>query len=200
MAKTRISVATQFVIGYLLGSLLVAGLIIHHLVSDAATQLTHEVTKKGEAVTRLFARNLVNPLYHLDVDWMQNAIGHVQTLEDVREVLVFNEAAMAITDGTVANPRLGESVPGAAEVIASRPDRPRVVTEPERLRFTLPVMLGDKILGGVRLDLSLSTARAKTARMLSELVVLAAALILLGALPVWLVTHFLIKPLVFGDA
>ena len=200
MPKTRIPVATRVVLGYLLGSTLLAGLIIHHLVTDAAAQLTHEVTKKGDAVTRLFARSLVNPLYQLDVEWMENAIHHVQQLEDIRDVLIFNERAQAVTDGTVANPRLGEPVPGAAEVIASAAARPLVAADNEQLRFTLPVMLGEKVLGGVRLDLSLANAQAKVSRMLSELVILACALILLGALPVWLVTHFLIKPLVFGDA
>lgn len=200
MRKTRIPIATRFVLAYLVASVLLSVLIVRHLVNDHATQLTHEVAKKGEAVTRLFARSLVSPLYQLDVDAMENSIGHVQGLEDVREVLVFNECGQAVTDGTVENPRVGDPVPGVDEVMRSREKRPHCAAEESRLRFTLSVLLGDRVLGGVRLDLSLENAQSKVFRLLRELLLLAAALVLLGALPVWLVTHFFLRPLVFGDA
>ena len=195
---TRIPVATRFVFIYLVVAALLSTVLIRHLVSEDETQLTHEVTKKGDAVLLLFARSLTNPLYQLDVDLMENAIGHVQALDDIREVIVFNERGQVVTDGTTANPQLGDALPGADEVLTSKDKRPRMTSEAGRLRFAMPVRLGDRTLGGVRLDLSLDNVHAKVSRLLRELVLLAAALILAGALPVWLVSHFLIKPLVFG--
>lgn len=200
MSRSRVPVAARFVLGYLLAAGVVSTLIIHHIVSDHEAQLIHEIVKKGEAITRLFARSEVTALYQLDVDQMESAVSHVTKDErDVTQIVLFNEHGQVITDGSKDNERLGDVLVPASDVSALSDTQPREALDGQRIRFLLRVKLGDKILGGVSLDVELKTAREKADQLRDKLALLAMIMTLLGALPVWLVSHFLIKPLVFGD-
>ena len=199
MPSRRLPVAAKIVLAYLAGAALFSAALIHWLVTGQHDQLVAEVAKKGEAVTRLFARSITTALYHLDVHLIQDQISHVTALQDVGEVVVLNERGQCVTDGSQENPRLGDVEPGATGVLARGERKPLQDVLPDRLRYTSAVILGERPIGGVRLDFSLETVAAQVKTLRDRLVLLALCLSLAGALPVWLVSQYFVKPLLFGD-
>lgn len=199
MTSRRFPVAVQCVLVYLACAALLSTAFIHRLVSNQSDQLVAEVAKKGDAVSRLFARSITTALFHLDVHLMENQISHVKSLQDVGEVTVFNERGQCVTDGTAANPRLGDVLAGAQELVARAAKAPEKHEQPGQLRYGMIVQLGDRIIGGVLLEFSLTSVIARVRDLRGWLIALAAVLTVLGALPVWLVAQYFLKPLLFGD-
>jgi hypothetical protein len=79
-------------------------------------------------------------------------------------------------------------------------DRARVVAGPPGAKtFLAAVRLGGEPLGAVRVEVSLVAVDLQVRRLSWMLVAGALALIGIGAVPVWLLANYLLKPLLFGD-
>lgn len=203
-SRIRLSTVSLIVLVFLVLSGLVAGVVVGTVVTTQRANLEGEVAKKGEAVTVLVARQMVSPLYALDVDAMVNQISHVLKLEDVVRCRVFDEEGRLITDGSRENLQLGDVSSETRAALKHAPqtkgDRPWRAATASSLTFGMPSRLADRVLGGVLLDFSLGPVNRQVSTLATGLSLVALIVVGVGAVAVWFVANFLIKPLFLGDS
>ncbi len=119
-------------------------------------RLQVQMSKRGEIITRFLAENLVNPVYQYDMDEVYKLINAALSQDEVKYVYVYDPDGKIIHDGNEEIPGFGQLMddPFAAAVIDSQ--ALLVQSEANFIDVSMPLYIGDSILGGVRVGLSLS--------------------------------------------
>jgi diguanylate cyclase (GGDEF)-like protein len=168
------------------------------------------VRKRGEAVARLLADAMTNPLYYFDLQSIGEVARSALQQPDISYVLVFDRDGRVIHDGSGDIPTFGQPMqdPFAAEAVAA--EELHTQWSDRVVDVAYPIRLGDEKLGGVRVGLSLAAPaqleaaaqaalmqRAEQAgdRSLRTLATLFGALFLLGLVIAWGVSQGLVKPI-----
>jgi len=131
-----------------------SGAIIHDLFDRS-------LRNRGEAMATELAGALVNPLYYSDLDQVGALVRNTTASQQVVSyVRVFDREGRLVHDGSVEIPDYGRPMrdPLARQAVVA----PKLLMQwsPEVLDVTMPVMMGDEKLGGVRVGLSLQRVRA----------------------------------------
>jgi diguanylate cyclase (GGDEF)-like protein len=228
--KSRIGLQTRFLAPILVMFVVVVLVMVQlwsrqqatqHDVSEVTRAAMHEliyeqVRADGEAEVRQLADTLANPLYYFDLDAIGALARAALRESDVEYVLVYDPAGRILHDGSGDIAAYGQPMgdPLAAEVVAA--NGPHTRASGQVLDVSSPIMIGDQRLGGVRIGYSLAgIARAEQQSMaglrnridevgrrnLAWLLVLCAALGVVGLAAVALVQRILVQPIrILGDA
>ncbi|MFW2371756.1 MAG: ATP-binding protein [Gammaproteobacteria bacterium] len=118
-------------------------------------RLLVQMRKRGEIMTRFLAENLVNPVYQYDMDEVFKLINAALSQDEVKYVYVYDPDGKIIHDGNEEIPGFGQVMddPFASVVLESQ--QLLVQSEARLIDVSMPLYLGDSILGGVRIGLSL---------------------------------------------
>ncbi len=192
-----------------------------HDVSEVTRTAMHEliyeqVRTDGEEEVQQLADALANPLYYFDLDAIGAQARAALHATDVDYVLVYDIDGRILHDGSGDIAAYGQPMgdPMATEVVAAR--GPHTRTAGQVLDVSSPIMIGDQRLGGVRIGYSLAgVARAEQQSMdslrhridnvgrrnLAWLVLVCAALGVIGLAAVALVQRILVQPIrMLGEA
>ena len=127
------------------------------------------VSKRGESIARMLAETLTNPLYYFDLARIGEVVGSAQQLPDVSYVLVFDEAGLIVHDGSADIAAFGQPMtdPAGREVAAAV--GLQSFSADGQVDVVMPMYIGDQRIGGVRVGMSLESARQFEAAAASDL-------------------------------
>ncbi len=133
------------------------------------TLATQRLRSRGEAISSEVAGSLVNPLYYFDLDAIGTTIGNVLRQPDVSYVIVYDTNGDIVHDGSREIAAYGQRMddPFAGEAIAAR--AMHVQGDRDRLDVSMPIMIGDQRLGGVRIGYSMASANADEAGVVATM-------------------------------
>ena len=222
--KLRFGLQARFVLILLIGMLLTLGIGVlawrlHKASFDEVATLSRDamndaslqgVRKRGEAIARMLADSMVNPLYYFDLQTIGNIARSAMQQPDVEYVLVFDPEGGIIHDGSGDIPTFGQPMQDAFAWEAIAASALHTQASDTRVDVSHPIYIGDEKLGGVRVGLSLSAprkleqeaqtllmerAREASERNLGVLGALFATLVALGLAMAWLVSRGLVRPI-----
>ncbi|WP_425603312.1 putative bifunctional diguanylate cyclase/phosphodiesterase [Luteimonas endophytica] len=165
---------------------------------------------QGEGQAERLAASLVNPLYYFDLDAIGAAIAQVQRQPDVDYVIVYSAAGEVIHDGSRDIATYGQVMDDVFARDAVAADAVRVQSDDRVFDVAAPVRIGEEKLGGVRIGYSLDSVRADENRATAVLrdslqeigrrhlqwvLLLLAALVLLGVAMSVIVQRALVRPI-----
>jgi diguanylate cyclase (GGDEF)-like protein len=184
-------------------------------VAEISREAMHDnavqgVRKRGEAIARLLADAMTNPLYYFDLLSVGEVARSALQQSDISYVIVFDREGRVIHDGSGDIPTFGQPMgdPFAWEAVAA--EALHTQWSDSVVDVTHPIHLGDEKLGGVRVGLSLAgpakleqeaqdalMQRAELAsdRSLRTLAALFAGLLLVGFGIAWGVSRSLVRPI-----
>ena len=177
--RTRFGLQARF-LTLVVASVLVAALALGALLQrqwtmrDEILALSREsiqnlvvdrLQEQARAVGANTAQALVNPLYTFDLEMIGRIVGDVLAQPDVKYVTVFAPNGAVIHDGTDAIASYGQ--------VMSDPLGPTVITAKElsihrsgnMLDVTVPILIGEERLGGVRIGYTLESSNAMRPRL-----------------------------------
>jgi diguanylate cyclase (GGDEF)-like protein len=123
----------------------------------------------GQAQVTQAAELLANPLYYFDLDAIGDTTRSILHQPDVSYVLVYDNKGDIIHDGSGDIPSYGQLMrdPLAQRIVAA--DDMQVLSQRDVLDISMPIMLGDQRLGGVRVGYSLESIRVEQANIDREM-------------------------------
>ncbi|MBC2717043.1 MAG: response regulator [Desulfobacteraceae bacterium] len=135
-----------------------------------SADLLTQMKKRGEIITRLLAKNLPNPLYYYDMQKIYELLTATKQQKDVLYTYVYDSAGKIVHQGTEYLPQFGELLDDKASKEAI-PIKGKLLTQihDDILDVSMPIWLGDKPLGGVKIGLSLESINSDIAGMKSRL-------------------------------
>ncbi|MEM7406110.1 MAG: ATP-binding protein [Pseudomonadota bacterium] len=138
-------------------------------------RLRAEVRGGGVQTAQLLAENLVNPLYALDMDAIQQLLFIALKQPGVRYIYVLDQDDRLVHDGNVLIPLFGERLND--NFAKPQPDirQVQVQSDAEQLDVSVPIQTGSTYLGRVRLGLSLANVYADVEEVRLQLEDIAAA-------------------------
>ncbi|QDH69481.1 EAL domain-containing protein [Lysobacter alkalisoli] len=178
---------------------------------DAMTGVASESLRRhGEGMVAQLQVALTNPLYYFDLDAIGVLAGSALDQGDARYVLVYDTAGNVIHDGSEVIPSYGKRMDDAFadEVIAS--DSLLVQFSEDLMDVSMPILIGGERLGGVRVGFDLAMTRSFQDRAVDEMRdrldrlgsrqlfwvgAMAAGVLLLGGLTLYLLQRWLIQPI-----
>ncbi|HVJ39317.1 MAG TPA: EAL domain-containing protein [Stenotrophomonas sp.] len=173
MSRMRFGLQARFLIVMGLAFALVVGILV--LLLQRQTRMQGEVRalsgaiihdlfdrslrSRGEALTGELADALVNPMYYSDLDQVGALVRNTSRQQVVSYVWVFDRDGRVLHDGSIDIPGYGQPMhdPLAAQAVAAR--KLTMQWAPDVLDVTMPIMMGDERIGGVRVGMSLSRVR-----------------------------------------
>jgi diguanylate cyclase (GGDEF)-like protein len=126
--------------------------ISREAMHDTAVQ---GLRKRGEAMARLLADAMTNPLYYFDLQAIGEVARSALQQSDVSYVLVFDREGRILHDGSGDIPTYGQPMRDAFAWEAVAADALHTQWSDSIVDVSHPIRLGDERLGGVRVGLSL---------------------------------------------
>ena len=135
--------------------------------SDAllTSALLDQIGKQGVGLAVNLADNLVNPLYRLDMDLILDLVRSAAGQEGVVYAFVFDPAGKVIHDGSETLANYGRQLDGALVRRVLRTREAGSVGDESTLHAAAPILIGNELLGGVKLGLSLAPVAKDIAAM-----------------------------------
>jgi diguanylate cyclase (GGDEF)-like protein len=184
-------------------------------VAEISRDAMHEsavqgVRKRGEAIARLLADAMTNPLYYFDLQSVGEVARSALQQSDISYVLVFDREGRVIHDGSGDIPTFGQPMRDAFAWEAVAAESLHTQWSDSVVDVAHPIRLGDEKLGGVRVGLSLAApakledaaqvalmerAEQASERSLRTLALLFGSLMLLGLAIAWVVSRGLVRPI-----
>ncbi|MDJ0780823.1 MAG: ATP-binding protein [Desulfosarcinaceae bacterium] len=132
--------------------------------------LLDQMQRRGETIARLLADNLVNPLYTYNINEMYELLSTVRHQQDVSFAYVYDADGSIIQDGTKDVPQYGQLLPDAEDRIALGRGAPlRRQLRHNTLEVSIPIEIGDTVLGGLLIGLSMDGIKSEISGVLSDL-------------------------------
>ncbi|MBF0369344.1 MAG: response regulator [Magnetococcales bacterium] len=122
---------------------------------SVAPMLREQLRQRGELLTRVLADNLVNPVYQYDMETVSELIAAAREREDVLEIVLYDPRGRVVHDGQAEIPSYGKTIDDITPALLALTDL-KVLEEPQRMVFFMPVQLAEENLGGVRVAFSLA--------------------------------------------
>lgn len=129
----------------------ISGAVIHSMVDEY-------LHSHGRALASSLADNLANPLYYSDLDAIGELLRDQMRDELVDYLLVFDAQGRLVHDGSTEITGFGRQMPDPLARRAVDAREPVSQATPEVLEISVPIRVGSKRIGGVRVGLSLATA------------------------------------------
>jgi len=135
----------------------------------ASEALTKEEIRQNEAMVQLIAEQLVNPLYFNEFEVVNNFATTALEQKGIIYIYIFDPSGRIIHDGTETLEAFGDVLDDPQLHEALNEQRLVSATRGPILHTTVPVMSGTKILGGVRIGVSLTAIQNTSAQIEDEL-------------------------------
>ncbi len=192
-----------------------------HEVSEVTRAAMHQLLSEqvrvdGEAQVRQLSEALANPLYYFDLDAIGTLARAALRESDVDYVLVYDPQGRILHDGSGDIAAYGQPMGDALAKDVIDAEGPHTRGIGQILDVSSPILIGDQRLGGVRIGYSLAGMwRAEALAMaglrtridevgrrnLAWLLLLSAALGIIGLAAATLVQRVLVRPIrMLGDA
>ncbi|MBF0587911.1 MAG: response regulator [Magnetococcales bacterium] len=168
------------------------------LVEPALMQQTEE---RGRIMTRFLSENLSNPLYESNMEGIHDLLKAALQQNDVKHAVVFDSNGMILHDGHENIPSFGEMVEPQDLQAVKKVQGASLHRDGEELHVMAPIRLGEQMLGGVQISLSLAfleresnamrqrieaMGEKSSERMVTVLVLIASLLALFGVgMAIW---------------
>jgi diguanylate cyclase (GGDEF)-like protein len=140
------------------------------LSQDATRVLVYDrLRQRGESQVSQAADLLVNPVYYFDLDAIGATTRSILRQPDVSYVLVYDFKGNILHDGSGDIPTFGQRMtdPLAQRIVSA--DGLRVLSTDEVIDVSIPILIGDQRLGGVRVGYSLGKIRTEEAHVNREI-------------------------------
>lgn len=140
------------------------------LSQDATRVLVYDrLRQRGESQVSQAADLLVNPVYYFDLDAIGATTRSILRQPDVSYVLVYDAKGSILHDGSGDIPTFGQRMtdPLAQRIVSA--DGLRVLSTDEVIDVSIPILIGDQRLGGVRVGYSLGKIRTEEAHVNREI-------------------------------
>lgn len=125
--------------------------------------LLEQMKKRCESVTRILAENLVNPLYHYDMQSMFELLHAARQQNSVLSTYVYGTDGRIIHDGIEHIPRFGEIITdGETRDAISQGGKFVFSIEGDIIFGSIPIWIGETPLGGVKIGMSLKSINKDT--------------------------------------
>lgn len=131
-----------------------SGGVIHELFDRS-------VRSRGEAMARELSDALANPLYYRDLDQVGVLVRSTARQPVVRYVLVFDERGRLVHDGSVEVSGFGQPMADPLAPKAAAAQMLVVQESPKVLDNTMPIMIGNQRIGGVRVGMALDEVQQR---------------------------------------
>ncbi|MBB1061018.1 EAL domain-containing protein [Lysobacter spongiae] len=172
--------------------------------------VSNSLNRRGEGMVNQLAESLTNPLYYFDLDAIGELTAAALRQPDARYVLVYDDAGTIIHDGSEEIPSYGKRMDDefASEVTAST--TMLTLFNDNVMDVSMPIMIGEERLGGVRMGFDLEVAKGFQERAVTEMRqrlgvlghrqlvwvgLVTGSLVLIGILLLWLIQHWLVRPI-----
>ncbi len=140
------------------------------LSQEATRVLVYDrLRQRGESQVSQAADLLVNPVYYFDLDAIGATTRSILRQPDVSYVLVYDAKGSILHDGSGDIPTFGQRMadPLAQRIVSA--DGLRVLSTDEVIDVSIPILIGDQRLGGVRVGYSLGKIRTEEAHVNHEI-------------------------------
>ena len=167
----RLSQRTLFLV--LLPTIIFAILLttINHVTHS---EHIHEITiHKVKLLSQVSAYEMVNPMYNLDVDKLNEIIDGVEEQDEVIQVLVLHPDGRVLTDGTDESPNYGNILHNDSITDTSTE---QIFILDNSIRLFTPIVLNEHI-GTIMLDYSLESANAHIMQSVNIAIIITAILL-----------------------
>ena len=131
-----------------------SGGVIHELFDRS-------VRSRGEAMARELSDALANPLYYRDLDQVGALVRGTARQPVVRYVLVFDERGRLVHDGSIEVSGFGQPMTDPLAPKAAGAQALVVQESPKVLDNTMPIMVGNQRIGGVRVGMALDEVQQR---------------------------------------
>ncbi len=168
MIRVRWGMQARFLLVMVLAFVLLAGIVAMMLQRQASMQrevrtlsgqVLHELfdrslRTRGEALAAELADALANPMYYSDLGAMGELLRRIAHQPVVSYVFVYDTEGRLVHDGSVYIPGYGQPLrdPLAAKALAA--DTRLIQSTATTLEVAVPIMIGAKRIGGVRVGMS----------------------------------------------
>lgn len=140
-----------------------------------------EIDQRAQALAAFLAASATDPLANLDMKVLRALLAEVRSRSDVVDAYVFDEELRLLTDGTLTNRRRHLSVADGVRAYLDPGGAADPMVVGDRVWIARPIRLGDRLLGGVALELSLERLHRARQRYVTSSLLLALAVLAVGA-------------------
>ncbi len=125
--------------------------------ANMSQELMAQMEKRAATTVHFLSDILTNPLYQYDIETMNRTLAVIIQQNDVVNAVVYDHVGRIVHDGITGSIRYGESIEDEASQAAIA-SAGKLVSQVEKdvLSVSLPIWIGDKPLGGVKIELSLA--------------------------------------------
>ena len=184
--------------------------VTHTSAQVMERDLIEQLKQRGAVMTRLLTENLANPLYRFDMQAINELTKAILGQKDVAYVYVYDQHGKIIHDGHATIPLFGKILNDAISTKAVTANDLLIQVSSSVMDIAMPIHIGETVLGGVRVGLSLNGIDKDIAGMRNQLEVISYegmqrnlftvitttfVLIILGIIIAWLVSRRLIRPI-----
>ncbi|MDH5184893.1 MAG: ATP-binding protein [Gammaproteobacteria bacterium] len=110
--------------------------------------------RRGEVMVRFLSNTLINPLYHYDMEAMYDLINNILRQENVSYIYVLDNQGQIIHDGQQQVSKFGQVLSDPVSQKANKTEHILFQRNEDFLDISMPIRLGDEVLGAVRVGLS----------------------------------------------
>ena len=123
---------------------------------EMTTSLMNQMEKRGEAITRVLAENLINSVYDFDTQSMFELLDATLQQKDVLYTYVYDTDGKIVHDGFEKIPEFGKILDDEESRNAIHV-RDKLITRihSDVITVSMPIWIGDTPLGGVKIGMSL---------------------------------------------
>ncbi len=137
--------------------------------SAIESHLEEQLRERAEVMTEYLGQNLANALLVYDLQSMRQQLSTATSQTDVQFAYVYDARGLIVHDGSMAIDAYGLSLDKLLGWEASALRKPRAMRSGNDLQFARPIHIGDEVLGGVAIGLSLDIVAAETAGLRGDL-------------------------------
>jgi PAS domain S-box-containing protein len=195
VATVRLGLKGRFVV-FVSAIIVTFGVVLTGLsVRAQNARLRHELEDRGKLLTTVIAANTTDALAMLDVRNLRKTLAEARDQENVLDAVAFDEDGRVLTDGTLVNSRRHELISEAALRHVSGSRALLVEFDGDSMTVTKPVLLGNRVLGGVQLRYSLAGLAEDQASLARRTAMVGAIFAFLGMLAAVLLAEAVTRPL-----
>ena len=165
------------------------------IITEIATwQLFESTIMKVEALSKLMASEMRNPMSNLDIDAINELIDNLEENKDVHQVLVFYPDGRLFTDGTDDDFNYGMIFEDEFVQNALASDKEIVLIENDIIRNSKPIILNEKI-GIIILEYSLQSINEIVQNAITKILIVALLIITIASIIAILLSYSIRDPI-----
>jgi diguanylate cyclase (GGDEF)-like protein len=185
-------------------------IVTHTSAQVMERDLVEQLKQRGAVMTRLLAENLANPLYKYDMRAINELARAILGQKDIAYVYVYDQQGKIIHNGHARITLFGRILKDEVSTKAVITNDLLIQIAADVMDIAMPIRIGEMVLGGVRVGLSLKGIDKDIAGMRNQLeaisqdgmqrnlftvITTTLVLVILGIIIAWLVSRRLIHPI-----